>query len=132
MKSVLIVDDDPDVRAYLKEVLKDQGYRLLLASNGREAICIQNTHHCDLVIIDIFMPIAEGLSTIVRLRQGFPNTKIIAISGGGILGIGQYLDHALIYGADVALEKPIKASELTSQVKYLMEQGFGLASGLFV
>ncbi|MBU1636480.1 response regulator [bacterium] len=132
MKSILIVDDEPEVRAYLKEILKDQGYRIILAANGSEAVCIQNTHCCDLIIIDIFMPVAEGLSTIVKIRQNSPDTRIIAISGGGILGIGHYLDHALIYGADVAMEKPIRGSELVSQVQQLMEQDFSLASSFFV
>ena len=132
MKTILAVDDDADVRDYLKAVFQSSPYRVLLASNGKEAMCILNSHPCQLVITDIFMPIAEGLSTIVKIRQFYPEMKMIAISGGGLLGIGHYLDHALIYGADVALEKPINRTELMEQVDLLLSENYSLASSSLV
>jgi CheY-like chemotaxis protein len=132
MRTILAIDDDADVREYLKETFRSSPYRLLLASNGKEAMCILNSHPCELVITDIFMPIAEGLNTIVKIRQFYPGMKIIAVSGGGILGIGDYLDHALIYGADVALQKPLDSFELLQQVDLLLSEEHSLAVSLLM
>jgi CheY-like chemotaxis protein len=132
MKTILIVDDDPGVRAYLKAVLETTSHELMIASNGEEAIQTLNSYQCDLLITDIFMPVAEGLNTIVRVRQNYPEMKIIAISGGGLLGIGNYLDHARIYGADAALEKPIQSTDLIEQVDQLLNMEYSLASNFCV
>ncbi len=122
MKKIIVVDDDSEVRAYLKQILRDSGYEVLEAENGCEAICIHDTHQSDLIITDIFMPVAEGLSTIVKLHQNYPETKIIAISGGGIMGIGNYLDHALMYGADAAIAKPFHRKQMIQTVNRLLDE----------
>ena len=98
MKKVLVVDDDPGVRAYLKAVLNNSGFEASEASNGLDAIQIQKEMLCDLIIADIFMPAADGLSTIQNFRKLYPDLKMIAMSGGGVFGTKDYLGYALLFG----------------------------------
>jgi CheY-like chemotaxis protein len=132
MPKILVVDDDPDVRAYMKEVLVNSGYEADAASNGHDAIRMQKDQLCDLVITDILMPMAEGLSTIQKFRRRFPDTKVIAMSGGGVLGMGDYLSQALLFGADATLEKPIRSEALLNAVDDLMSSDCKLLTGFFV
>jgi CheY-like chemotaxis protein len=132
MPRILVVDDDPDVRAYMKEVLVNSGYEADAASNGRDAIRMQKDKLCDLVITDMLMPIAEGLSTIQKFRRHYPDTKVIAMSCGGVLGMGDYLSQALLFGADAILEKPIRSEALLNTVGDLMSSHYKLLPGFFV
>jgi CheY-like chemotaxis protein len=132
MPKILVVDDDPDVRAYIKEVLMNSGYETDEASNGRDAMRVDKDKHCDLLITDLMMPMAEGLSTIHKFRKRYPETKVIAMSGGGVLGMRDYLSQALIFGADATLEKPICSEVLLSTVGDLMSSDCKLLTGFFV
>ena len=131
MKKVLVVDDDPGVRAYLKAVLNNSGFEASEASNGLDAIQIQKEMLCDLIIADIFMPAADGLSTIQNFRKLYPDLKMIAMSGGGVFGTKDYLGYALLFGADVALEKPICRETLMDTVDNLMSSNCRLLQGCY-
>jgi CheY-like chemotaxis protein len=120
MRRILVVDDDPDVRAYVSHVLVHGGYFVTESSNGKEAIDEQRKHPFDLIITDIFMPVAEGLSTILKLRREYPDLKIIAISGGGNPNMGDYLTHAALYGADATLAKPFASRVLLETTEHVL------------
>lgn len=95
MAEILIVDDDPLVREYLTIMVELEGHHSAEAENGAEAISFLTTHQCDLAIVDIFMPVKEGIETIVEMRKRFPST-----TGS------QALDFARALGADEVLPKP--------------------------
>lgn len=117
---VLIVEDDPQYRKLLKEVLENFGYQVLTTANGKEALRAFQEQPPKLVITDIIMPEKEGIETIRELRKLAPDVKIIAISGGGIGSADIYLKIAKSVGADRTIEKPMVIDELMAAVTALL------------
>ena len=79
------------------------------------------SHPCDIAIVDIFMPVKEGIETIVEMRRNFPTTKIIAISAGSKMMPGsQALDFARNLGADEILPKPFSLDNLRTAISSLL------------
>jgi len=114
---VLIVDDDPGVRNFLQMVLEVEGYEVAYAADGKQALAAQRQNPAAVVVTDIFMPEAEGIETIVKLREEFPETGIIVMSGGGSRGSADYLALARELGAAKALKKPFAPQELIDAVR---------------
>ena len=117
MASVLVVDDDDDLRDSLKSLLEREGYDVFTACNGSDAIRIFRSEPTDLIITDIIMPEKGGLESIIELRQEFPDVKIIAISGGGRIGTKDYLQLAQALGANSVLAKPFSRTEILESIK---------------
>jgi CheY-like chemotaxis protein len=83
MALVLAVDDAPDILSLLELQLGDSGYTVVTAANGREALELVRSQHPDLVVLDVAMPVMDGLEMLEHLRadpqtQGLP---VIALSG---------------------------------------------------
>ena len=83
MPSILNVDDDPQFIKLLKKNLENAGYETMAAPDGEVGLETFKAHRPDLIIIDMIMPVKEGLETIIEIRRIDPKVKIIAISGGG-------------------------------------------------
>jgi CheY-like chemotaxis protein len=83
MKRILIIDDDGQFLAMLRQMLERNGYRIVEVANGEEGIKLYRENPTDLIITDLIIPEKEGIESIIELRQDFPDVKIIAISGGG-------------------------------------------------
>ena len=113
---VLIVDDDPSVRNFLQMLLEVEGYEVYSAMDGNDALDVQREHRAAVVVIDIFMPHAEGIETIVKLREEFPQAGIIVMSGGGVRSGVDYLAVARELGAARTLKKPFGPQELIDAV----------------
>ena len=80
-KSVLIVDDDPDIRDILEEVFHDQGFSVLTASNGEVAIRALLTARPDVIVLDIHMPIMDGVAFAVAYQEcPGPHAPIVVFS----------------------------------------------------
>ena len=109
---VLVVDDDPGVRNFLRMLLELEGYVVVTVGNGNEALEAQRSDPAAIVLTDIFMPEAEGMETIVQLRNEFPQLKIIVMSGGGTYRGVDYLRLAQELGAAKALKKPFAPQDL--------------------
>lgn len=114
---VLIVDDDPSVRNFLQMLLEVEGYEVFSAMDGNDALAVQREHPAAVVVMDIFMPHAEGIETIVKLRDEFPQAGIIVMSGGGVRSGVDYLAVARELGAARALKKPFGPQELIDAVR---------------
>lgn len=117
IKTALVAEDNEPVREFIKEVLEEEGYHVLLAGDGLAATSLCQGHpEISLIITDILMPGKDGLEFIMGLRQAFrgqlARPKIVAISGGGRLNASLYLDDASLYGADLTLHKPFTRDEL--------------------
>ncbi|MBF0146445.1 MAG: response regulator [Magnetococcales bacterium] len=122
MAHILIIDDDPIIRAYLRAVLEgEDGHRLQEAQNGDEGIQLYRKHPFDLVITDILMPVKDGVELILEMTESFSNVRIIAMSGGGRgLDATFNLDMAKDFGAMRVLTKPFSAEDLRSAVADLL------------
>jgi CheY-like chemotaxis protein len=115
-RTVLIVDDEPGIRNFLREVLTNASYEVLEAENGEEAIKQVAASNVDLVIMDLAMPKQEGLETIPLLRQLRPRLRIIVMSGK----FASQLHAAELLGANASLAKPIPPAGLLDLVARVM------------
>jgi len=120
MPGILLVEDDSDLREMLKISLLRQDFAVLEASNGKEAIAHFKPSIIDLVVTDLLMPEEDGIKVIIRLRELKPSIKIIAISGGGKVGPGNYLKLAKALGADAVYSKPFSTTELILKIEELL------------
>ena len=121
MAGILIVEDDNDLREMLKNSLTRRKYTVLEATNGKEAMSRFKPSIVDLVLTDIIMPDEDGLKVIMRFRELKPAIKIIAISGGGKAGPGNYLNMARALGADEVFSKPFSINSLLKKIDEILE-----------
>ena len=118
MTSIMVIDDDIQIRTFVREVLEGEGYEVREAGNGKEGVKAFRQRTADLVLCDIFMPEKDGLQTIRELQDEFGKVKIVAMSGGN----HQYrqvdfLPFAKKYGASAALHKPLAPKSLLGAVR---------------
>lgn len=119
MSLILIVDDDPSTLKLLQAMLSLDGYRVLQARDGREALALLNDD-VDLLITDLIMPNKEGLETIAEVRrQGF-DKPIIAMTAGGLIGPREYLATARFIGANAVVAKPFSRADIMVPVRGLL------------
>lgn len=110
--TVLICDDDTDIRAALMIYLTQEGYQVLQAENGAEALVLLTKHEIHLVLLDVMMPVLDGIATAVKIREN-SNVPIIFLSAKSedtdrILGLKM--------GADDYITKPFNPVELVARV----------------
>ena len=120
MARILVIDDDGAIRFSLKLALEDADHQVEDAADGVEGMTRFRTNPADLVITDIFMPEKEGLETIDEIKRSYPQTKIIAMSGGGSMDPEDYLKIAKRVGADRSLFKPFDIQLLVATVDDLL------------
>lgn len=113
MNRILVCDDDRDIVAALKIYLESEGYEVLCAYNGRQAVELAEKEELQLVLMDIMMPELDGMSAMVKLREG-SNVPVILLTAKGedtdkILG--------LTVGADDYICKPFNPLELMARVR---------------
>jgi signal transduction histidine kinase len=101
---VLVVDDDPFVRATTGTILRSRGFEILQAGDGREGLDAFLTHDPDLLLVDLKMPVMGGLELLSRVSEASPRTPVLVISGEG--GLDEAVE-ALRRGAWDYLVKPI-------------------------
>jgi len=115
---ILVADDEPGVRSFLRLVLEGGGYEVIEAANGREALKAARAGQVDVVITDLVMPEQEGIETIQALRKDDAGIGIIAISGA--FG-GEYLGVAHRMGAESVLKKPVSPAVLLAKVAEVLK-----------
>lgn len=114
MKSVMIVDDETAMREILKIMLKD--YKVVEASNGREAVEKYEKERPDIVLMDIMMPVMGGIDAIREIKKINPKAKIVAITAY----TGTKREKAIEAGVDAILKKPFTRRDLTRVIKELI------------
>jgi CheY-like chemotaxis protein len=120
MTRILVVDDDPQIRAMLGQILERAGYAVVLAADGEAACQLFRASPTDIIIMDMVMPEKGGVETIMELRTEFPGVKIIAMSGGGRTGPYSYLKMAERFGAEKVFSKPLRREKILEAVRDLV------------
>ena len=120
MAAIIIVDDDPTVRAIAVEFLRDGDHAIVEAADGHEALRILQAAPIDLMVLDMLMPRKDGLETLMEARQLHPDVRILAISSGGSMDANYLLAVARTLGADAVLSKPLTAARFRQAVDALL------------
>ncbi len=113
--SVLVVDDDPNIRKMIVAALRREGYRFFEATNGREALVLMRAEHPDVVVLDLMMPIVSGWD-VLRERLSEPDLTripVIIVSAHRDADLG----HAIDNGVCAFLPKPFDIGTLTALVR---------------
>ena len=119
LRNICIVDDEPSILNTLSSILEDEGYQVSLAKSGTEALKLICAEPPELVILDIWMPEIDGLETLKRIRQQFPNLMVIMMSGHGSV---ETAVKATKLGAYDYLEKPLDLEKVTILVRNALHQ----------
>ena len=114
MYNILICDDEADIRSALKIYLNTEDYNILEAENGKQALDIIEKENVHLLLMDIMMPVLDGIRTLTRLRENGNNIPVILLTAKSqdsdkVLGLNA--------GADDYITKPFNPVEVTARVK---------------
>ncbi len=125
MSNILICDDERDIVSALKIYLEAEGYRTFSAANGREALAILDREDIHLVLLDIMMPVMDGVSALAKLRE-FSNVPVILLTAKSedtdkVLGLN--------VGADDYITKPFNPVELQARVRSQLRRYLHLGGG---
>jgi DNA-binding response OmpR family regulator len=122
-KEILIVDDEPNVVVPIQFLMEQQGYRVMIAERGEDALDLIYQYKPDLVILDIILPGIDGYEVceIVRLNPDYRNIKIIFLTA---LGREVEIAKGLTLGADAYITKPYSNAGLVAKVKELLENTY--------
>ncbi|HET7365386.1 MAG TPA: response regulator [Burkholderiales bacterium] len=111
---VLVIEDNPDLREYLRVALEAHEYEVLTAAHGQEALSYLDGHRVDAIVTDLFMPEMDGIETVAAVRKLFPDVRVIAMSGRS--GV-DYLTVARELGVRHTLRKPFEIHQLLAALE---------------
>ena len=128
MKTILVVDDEPDTIDYVTALLEDNDYNVLSAPNAERGVALLEKERPDLILVDVMMPGASGLSLIHQIRRNPKHTKtpVILVTGKPEVlqdGGRSYLDRFRVEPPDGILEKPFDPANLLSMVEGFLKSG---------
>jgi DNA-binding NtrC family response regulator len=115
---ILVVDDEPDIRELIKDILEDENYQVNIAANGEEAQAEFNRQLPDLVLLDIWMPDIDGISLLKEFKQQNKAVTIVMMSGHGTI---ETAVEATRLGAIDFIEKPLSMAKLLRGVEMALE-----------
>ena len=120
MATILLIDDDDALRGVTSEILREAGYSVDEAPDGKSALALFEAGRHDLVITDIAMPDMDGLELIMSFSHMIPQPRLIAISGDSQFSESLYLPTARQLGVQAALGKPLQPSVLLETVSRVL------------
>ena len=121
LATILVVEDEAGIRALVRKILRRQGYEVLEAANGQDALtlCREHGQRVELLITDVLMPQMGGRELVERLQTQGHDMKVLYVSG--------YTDDATVYSGDLPpgtafLQKPFTLGSLLDKVKEVLAQ----------
>ncbi len=119
--TILLVEDEELLRAGVQEVLEIQGYQVITAPDGEQALACLAAQTIDLIITDLVMPKMDGVDFVKQLRTIKPDLPVIVVSGSTRNIMQRYgIDSIQVPGANASLPKPFKSVDLIEQVRQLL------------
>lgn len=119
-ETVLVVEDDPDIRLLLKSVLESEGYRIVEAATGKDAVSLASEVRPRLILMDISLPLLDGLSATRQIKSddSLRDMPVIAVSA-----YDSVRRRAVQAGCAGLITKPIDLEELKAVVSRLIDEG---------
>src|SRR5918993_481425 len=117
-RRILVVDDDPDIRGLLRELLDRRGFSVLEAGDGQEALQVFFDERPDLVLLDVQMPVLDGWKTLERIRE-LSDVPVVMVTAKGT---ELEKTRGLRAGADDYVTKPFGRQELLARVEALLRR----------
>ncbi len=115
LRRVLIVDDDQDIRLALRALLRDAGFDVIgEAGEGVRAMELMEKHHPSLVMLDIMMPGVSGLDVLTDIKEKYPLTQVVMISGDAT---SDHVTTAMERGASGFIVKPFNFNNVIKNIK---------------
>ena len=118
-KTIMVVDDNPDIITIVRTILEGKGFNVLSASSGAECLEALKSHKPDLIVLDIMMPEMDGLEVLTRLKSmsEFTNIPVVLLTAKV-----QYEDVLGGYklGADYYITKPFTSTQLINGINLLL------------
>jgi len=119
-KTILIVDDSPMIRRIVGQLLDESGYKVMLAENGQKGFELSKRHQPDLIIMDIEMPVMNGVAATALLKAD-PDTAHLPVLIFTSLGSEEDIKRAREAGGQGFLNKPICREELQNAINNILE-----------
>ena len=122
-KEILIVDDEPGVVVPIQFLMEQQGYKVIIANSGEDALALIYKYKPNLVLLDIMLPGIDGYEVceIVRLNANYRDVNIVFLTAKGREA---EIAKGLTLGADAYISKPFSNDELVAKVKELLEDTY--------
>ena len=117
MARILVIDDEPISRLVIGQLLQDEGYDVAYATDGEQGLTLYRKSPFDLVILDLVMPVKNGLQTLIELIEAYPEAKVIAMSAAS----PEQLPKAEDFGAIALFVKPVVPEEFLPLVKEVLD-----------
>ena len=123
MQTVLVIEDDEDMREIERATLDSAGYHVMLASNGQEGLQVLQGQRPCVIVLDLMMPVMDGLTFLAerrkrRLAEGVP---VLCVTAAG----HEMQKHALTLGARECLHKPTNLDELCERIRHYCQRPGG-------
>ncbi|MBL8149698.1 MAG: response regulator [Blastocatellia bacterium] len=120
-KTILIVDDEQDLLDLMEIILEAEGYNVIKAINGKEALVKISTSMPDLVLLDVMMPIMDGWQVLKNMRKDARTENIPVVMVTAKIGI-EDKNRGLQEGASDYIGKPFSPKEVLSRIKSILQQ----------
>lgn len=118
-ETVLVVDDDPDIRESIEELLRSDGLDAAVAANGEEALRVLGERRIGVILLDLMMPVMDGRQLVEEMRRRSMNVPVVLLSAGRDLRrVSQELGLP-------AVEKPFDLDDLLAKVRDNLEIAAG-------
>jgi two-component system, NtrC family, nitrogen regulation response regulator NtrX len=114
MSSILVIDDEPGIRSTVKDILEDEGYRVLVAEDGPIGLEILQRESVDLVLLDVWLPRMGGIDVLKAIKTAYLGIEVIIVSGHASIDLAV---SAVKLGAFDFIEKPLSIDRLSTAVR---------------
>ncbi|MEM5947271.1 sigma-54 dependent transcriptional regulator [Spirochaetia bacterium 38H-sp] len=116
--NILIIDDEENIRLTMEAILEDEGYTVISAEDGLEGLKILEKYDIDIVFLDLWLPHKGGMEILPEIKERFPHTEVIVISGHGNIDTAV---KAVKTGAYDFLEKPLSMERITTVTRNVLQ-----------
>ncbi|MDM8527013.1 PAS domain S-box protein [Anaerolineales bacterium HSG24] len=113
-RTILVVDDVPTNQGVLVNILVPLGFDVITANDGQEGLSNALDFQPDLVLMDLIMPVMDGIESTQKIKKKLPDTKVIIVSASSLQALEEVQEEA---GSDDYLQKPVRLAELFSKIQ---------------